>query len=109
MADLLASVRTYLQDPLTEADVVVREVPVRKFSIALSNTIEMLWEQRDFDLAETYKKRLIDEEPPAIIIQNGGVVVDGFHRLYAAQLANQPFIKAINLSELYQKLLEWYD
>ena len=106
---ILESVKKYLQPPLDESDVVVRKLPINHYSIALDNNIEMLWNERDFKLAEKYKLRILNgEQAPAILIRPGGEVVDGFHRLYAAFSLGLKDILAIDLHELGNQILKWY-
>jgi hypothetical protein len=110
MTNLLDSAKKYIDGcVITEEDIIVREVPIWRYSIALSNNIEMLWDKADFRLAEEYKDRIImGEEPPAIIASKNGVVHDGFHRLYAQSQLGRRFVKVIHPEEIAEKVCEAY-
>ena len=116
--DILESARPYLNDLkdfCSESDVVVHYFPIQRFETRLSLITEMLWDDKDYQLAESYFQRLINGElAPAIVVTgNADNVVDGFHRLYAYRkwksIGGPSTIPTINLSDLYKIVDDWYD
>lgn len=108
MSDILACARRYIQPPLEESDVVVRQLPLYRFLIALDNNIELLWSESDFVLAESYYQLMLSgSEAPAIVV-NGCDVYDGYHRLWAWKKLGCREIPAVDLQDIYDKMQEWY-
>lgn len=115
MIDSLESVRRYLPsfEPfVTEDDVCVKELCRWKYDLSNAVIIDSLWQEIDFELAESYLHRLIAGEIAPAIVVNGATVEDGHHRIYAYrkwQERGGPItIPGVDLKDLMEIVDRWY-
>lgn len=90
-------------------DAVKRIRPLRLFSSSVSLVRETLWNEDDYRLAEQYAQRLLAGEKAPPIIVSGRTIQDGYHRLYAHQLARVPKIELVDMQEIYALLADQWE
>lgn len=76
------------------------ERPIWTYTAWLDNIVEELWDNRDYELAEEYARRMLqgDQFPPIEVHHD--TIRDGHHRLYAMRKIGLRYVKVIEYKHL---------